>query len=316
MKLNSLHPGEQSKTAIREAVPFLGLIVISLFFQVITGGKLISHGNLKAFSNIAFQMIIPACGAVYLLAQGNLDYSMAGNICICAYFAAKASHINPWLVIPVAIVIGMIIGSINGFVTVFFRVPSFIATLAASFIYGGIASVLLGGGAITANFDLKLADTLAIKYGVIAFALIITWLILSYTPFGKQCKAIGAKEEAARQSGINVNFKKMIAFIICGLSCGIMACFTLIRSCTAATNSGGMTQLNTMLALLLGGVPFSGGWASKFRCVLVGGLLMSVVTSGLTLTNISSEMQQIIKGLMFVVAVAISFDRKNTAVIK
>ena len=309
----------QSSSALsilRESVPFLGLVIVCIFFQISTNGKLLSASNIKAFSNFAFQMVIPACGAVFLMSQGELDYSMSGNICICAVLAAKASHIHPMLAIVVALITGTFIGWLNGNVTVRFGLHSFIATLAASFMYDGLASVLLGGGSITADYNLKKADSLALKYGIIILFLLATWLVLSYTPFGKHCRAIGAKKEVAKQSGVNVKKEQMAAFMICGFSCGVMASFTLIRTCSASTVSGGMTQLNTILALLLGGVPFSGGWSAKFRCVLIGSMLMAVVVSGLTLMNISPNTQQIVKGILFVVAVAISFDRKNTAVIK
>ena len=67
---------------------------------------------------------------------------------------------------------------------------------------------------------------------------------------------------------------------------------------------------------LLGGVPFSGGWNSKFRAVIVGGLIMAVVDNGLFLLNLNTASQQLIKGFIFIIAVALSFDRENTAVIK
>ena len=241
---------------------------------------------------------------------------MAGSVCVCCILAAKASYINPWLAPVVAALVGITLGAINGSAHVFLGVPSFVATIATSFMYGGLASALLGGGAITSDFALKKADTLVVKYGIIALFLIVTWFVMSYTPYGKHCKAIGAKEEVAHQSGVKVWKEKLIAFLICGFSCGVMASFILFRTCSASTSSGGSTQLNAVLALLLGGIPFSGGWSSKFRCVLIGSMLMAVVTSGLILMNISPNTQQIIKGILFVIAVAISFDRKNTAVIK
>lgn len=300
----------------QQAVPFLGLILVIIFFQIATKGKLLSTSNFKAFSNYAFQMVIPACGLVFLMAQGQLDFSMAGIVCVSCIIGAKASYINPWLAPVAAILVGIILGCFNGCAHVFLGVQSFVATIATSFMYGGLASALLGGGAITSDFALKKADTLFVKYGIIVLFLVATWLILSYTPFGKHSKAIGAKEEVAHQSGVRIHLEKMTAFLICGLSCGVMASFVLIRTCSAATSSGGQTQLNALLALLLGGVPFSGGWSAKFRCVLAGSLLMAVVTSGLTLMNVSSNAQQVIKGIMFVIAVAISFDRKNAAVIQ
>ena len=305
-----------SSNAWQQAVPFLGLILVIIFFQIATKGKLLSPSNYKAFSNYAFQMVIPACGAVFLMSQGQIDFSMAGSVCVCCILAAKASYINPWLAPVVAALVGITLGAINGSAHVFLGVPSFVATIATSFMYGGLASALLGGGAITSDFALKKADTLVVKYGIIALFLIVTWFVMSYTPYGKHCKAIGAKEEVAHQSGVKVWKEKLIAFLICGFSCGVMASFILFRTCSASTSSGGSTQLNAVLALLLGGIPFSGGWSSKFRCVLIGSMLMAVVTSGLILMNISPNTQQIIKGILFVIAVAISFDRKNTAVIK
>lgn len=305
-----------SSNVWQQAVPFLGLILVIIFFQIATKGKLLSPSNYKAFSNYAFQMVIPACGAVFLMSQGQIDFSMAGSVCVCCILAAKASYINPWLAPVVAALVGITLGAINGSAHVFLGVPSFVATIATSFMYGGLASALLGGGAITSDFALKKADTLVVKYGIIALFLIVTWFVMSYTPYGKHCKAIGAKEEVAHQSGVKVWKEKLIAFLICGFSCGVMASFILFRTCSASTSSGGSTQLNAVLALLLGGIPFSGGWSSKFRCVLIGSMLMAVVTSGLILMNISPNTQQIIKGILFVIAVAISFDRKNTAVIK
>ena len=91
-----------SSNVWQQAVPFLGLILVIIFFQIATKGKLLSPSNYKAFSNYAFQMVIPACGAVFLMSQGQIDFSMAGSVCVCCILAAKASYINPWLAPVVA----------------------------------------------------------------------------------------------------------------------------------------------------------------------------------------------------------------------
>ncbi len=301
---------------LKKLIPFLGLILVIVFFQITSGGKLLSGPNLKTFANYAFQILVPACGALFLMSQGNLDYSMAGNVCVSAALGAMVSQKSILLSIIVMLVSSVAMGALNSIACVLLRVPAFIATLATSFIYTGLASVLLGGGALTANFAFKNADTLLMKYGVTFLVLILTYIVFTYSPFGKHCRAIGAKEEVAHQSGVNVTLERIIPFLICGFSCGMLAIFTLVRTCSAATSSGAGTQINTMLALLLGGIPFSGGWSSKFRAVIVGGLMMAVVTNGLVLIGLGSELQQLIKGIIFIVAVALSFDRKNTAVIK
>ncbi len=304
------------KGTAKAVVPFLGLLFICVFFQIVSGGKLLSSANLKTFANYAFQILIPACGAVFLMSQGNLDYSMAGNVCVSAALGAMVSHTSIPLAVVVVLASSLAMGAINAFACVCLGVTSFISTLAASFVYTGLASVLLGGGALTADFAFKNADTMFIKYGVIVLVLVVTYVVFTYSPFGKHCRALGAKEEVAHQSGINVKLERAIPFLISGFSCGVLALFTLVRTCSAATGSGAGTQINTMLALLLGGIPFSGGWSSRFRAVIVGGLIMAVVTNGLVLINLSVELQQLTKGIIFIIAVALSFDRENTAVIK
>ncbi len=305
-----------SAKTVKSIVPFLGLIFIIVFFQVTTGGRLLSARNLKTFANYAFSAIIPCCGGIFLMSQGNMDYSLAGNICVSAALGAMVSQTSIPLAILVMIVASLTMGAINGTICIFLGVNSFIATLGASFMYGGLASVLLGGGSITANYDFKNIDTLVFKYGTVLVVAVIALIVFNYTSFGKHCRSIGARQEVAHQAGVRVRLERFIPFLISGLACAIMATFTLVRTCNATVTSGGNTQINTMLGLLLGGVPFSGGWNSKFRSVIIGGLIMAVVDNGLFLLNLTVPTQQLIKGFIFIVAVAISFDRENTAVIK
>lgn len=300
----------------RDFIPFLGLAIVVIYFQVASGGALLSIRNFSTFINQAFTIVVAACAAVFLMAQGNLDFSMASNVGVTAAVTAIVSQHSIILAIPAALATGMLLGVFNGLSHAVFGLPAFIATLATSFIYGGIANVLLGSGSLAANYGLKKLDTMGIKVGVLVLVFFLSCIVLEFSPFGKQCKAIGAKEEVARQSGINIMLRKAIPFIITGFACGLIAIFSILRTCTASSSTGASTQINTILALLLGGVPFSGGWGTRFRSVLLGSLIMAVVTNGLLLVDIDGFTQQIIKGILFVVAVAISFDRKNTIVVK
>ncbi|MDR0908279.1 MAG: ABC transporter permease [Spirochaetaceae bacterium] len=297
-------------------LPFLGLLIVIVFFQIATGGRFLRPGNFPVFINNAFAIIVASCGMSFLMAQGNLDFSMAGNVCVSAVFTAFASRISIPFAIITAICSGSLLGCVNGFAHIVLGLPAFIATLATSFIFMGIANTLLGGGSIPADYAMKTLDNLPLKLSVLIAICIITFLVLEYSPFGKQCKAIGSREEVARQGGVNIKVKKWLPFIVSGLSCGLVAVFSILRTCTASTMTGANTQMNAMLALLLGGLPFSGGWASRFRCVIIGSLLMAVVANGLLVMGIDISAQQVIKGILFVAAVAISFDRKNATVIK
>lgn len=301
---------------IKQSVPFLGLMLVVAFFQAVSGGKLLSAGNFPIFINHAFSIVIASCGAVFLMSQGNLDFSMAGNVCITAAFTALASRISIPFAVITALLCGSFLGLVNSLAHIILGIPAFIATLATSFVYTGIAHVILGSGSLAANYSMKSMDNLVFKLFVLGFALMASFLTLEFSPFGKQCKAIGASIEVARQSGVNITARKIVPFIISGFACGLVAVFSILRTCTASTTTGASTQINTILALLLGGIPFSGGWASRFRGVVVGSLLMAVVINGLVVIDIPVMTQQVVKGILFVIAVAVSFDRKNATVIK
>ena len=304
------------KLNVSEVVPFLGLVFVIIVFQIITKGKLLSASNLRSFPNYLFQIIVPACGYIFLMSQGNMDFSLAGMVCISTAIGALVSKTSIQLSVVVVIVMCIIMGLLNAFVTIELKINSFVATIATSFVYSDLASVILGGGAITADYDYKLADKTWLKYGIIILCVVISYIIYNYTPFGKNCRSMGANSTAAYQAGVKTKKTKYLAFSILAFTCSLVSLFLLIRTCTGSTNSGLSTQINTMLALLLGGIPFSGGWSSKFKSVVIGSLMMAVISNGLILINMSSEAQQILKGLLFIAAVAISFDRKNTAVIK
>ncbi len=305
-----------SRFNMNEVIPFLGLVLVIVVFQIATHGKLLSASNLRSFSNYLFQIIVPACGYIFLMSQGNMDFSLAGMVCVATAVGAYLSQMSIPLAIAAVILLCLLMGLINAAACVGLKVNSFVATIATSFVYSGIASVILGGGAITGSYDLKLADQVWIKYGIIIICLVVGYICFDYTPFGKNCRSIGANETAAGQSGVRTDLIKVMGFLVLAFTCSLVSIFLLIRTCTGSINSGLNLQVNTMLALLLGGVPFSGGWSSKFKAVIIGGLMMAVVNNGLTLVNMGAELQQIFKGVLFIAAVALSFDRKNTAVIK
>ena len=301
---------------IRQVIPFLGLVIAAVFFQIASGGRLLSASNFPILVNHAFPVIVASCGAVFLMSQGNLDFSLTGMICLTAAITAIVSHTSIPLAILVALTMGSTLGLINGFAHAILGLPPFIATLAASFMYIGVANVLLGAGSLAATFAVRRLDNLPLKLTVLCVVLIFTFLVLEFSTFGKQCKAMGSRIEVARQSGVNIILKKLIPFMISGFACGLIAVFFISRTTTASTQTGANVQINTILALLLGGIPFSGGWAARFRCVIIGSLLMAIILNGLVVMDVLITTQQIIQGILFVVAVAISFDRKNATVIK
>ena len=146
--------------------------------------------------------------------------------------------------------------------------------------------------------------------------LVVSGTLFQKCAFGKNCRAVGASREAARQSGVDVEKTRMLSFMLVGLICGLVGFFTLVRACTASSKTGNAFEFDVLLAVLFGGMPLSGGWNVKFRAAIIGSVAMALLKSGMSLVGIDGLTQQVVQGILLVVVVAISFDRRSAAVIK
>ncbi len=305
----------KKKSFIRDNFSFIGLILVILIFQILTEGKLLSSRNFMNIFNNFFSIGLGAVGVMYLMSLGELDLSVGAILGFSAAMGAFASGISLTLILPAAILTGLLIGTLNGIFISRLRVESFIGTLAVSFVIRGITTWLLNGSA-GIPVKMRIFDKDMIKIAVFLVVIIVFYIIFDYTSFGKYCRSIGASQEAARQSGVNVERVRIMAFAISGLLCGLAGFFSLVRTCTASSKTGNAFEFDVLLAVLLGGMPLSGGWAVKFRAAVVGSIAMAAMNNGMSLLGIDGLKQQLIQGIILIVVVVISFDRRNAVVIK
>lgn len=303
------------KDLLRNNFSLAGLLLVLILFQVLTDGRLLGEKNLMIIFNNFFTIGLSAMAFTFVLALGELDLSVGAIVGFAAMAGAFAAKISLWLILPAALAAGLLIGSINGFVVSFLRVESFIGTLAMSFVCRGMTTWLLNGSVgvpiVMRNFD---ADWIKLLTFVLAMAAL--YILYEYCAYGRHCRAVGASKEAARQSGVRVKKTRLLAFILSGLLCGLVGFFSLIRGCTASSGTGNAFEYNVLLAVLFGGMPLSGGWSVRFRSAVIGSIAMALLKSGMSLTGIDGLTQQLVQGFILVFAVVLSFDRKNTAVIK
>jgi len=305
--------GLQSGT--ERLVPYLSLIVVVVFFGTITRGRLFSPVNGKILLNEIFSIGLGAVGVLFVMAQGSLDFSIGAIIGFASALAALAAKISLGLILPVALCVGILVGLFNGFIYAKLNVPAFIATLAVSFILKGITSVILNGS-IGVPFAMSVYDNVPLKLVVFLSVWGIGYMIFEYTGFGKQCRAIGASASVSELSGVHLTKVKLLSYVISGGTCGIISFFSLARTCTAANGTGSGAEFNVLLALMIGGLSFAGGWTAKFHNAVIGSIIMAVISNGMTLWGIDGLTQQLVKGALFIFAVSIAFDRKTVAVIK
>ncbi len=293
-----------------KVVPFLGLIFVIVLFAALTKGELLNPGNTVTLFNSLFSTGLGAVGVFFVMAQGNIDFSigsiiaLAGSLCAMAY-----NDISPVLIVPVALLTGTAIGVVNGFLVAKVKVPAFIATLSMSFIIRGIATVVLGG-VYGISFEANAFDSMFVKVPVLIITFIIGYIIFEYTKFGKHSRAIGSLPEAARQNGVEVTRTRWTAFIISGFMSGLIGFFSVVRSCTITPLSGTGHEFNVLIALLVGGMAMTGGWTAKFRSVIIGCLFITFLALGMSLMGLDVYMQQLVKGIIFIVSVLIT-ERGN-----
>lgn len=298
-------------------IPFLGLLVLVIFFQIVTQGNLLSKNNLMLIGKQGYALLIASLAGVFVMSTGNLDFSIgaiAGFACVCA--TLTATNLNPWLSIPVALLVGLAMGLVNGFVQNVLRMPSFIACLCMMFILMAGTQSLITGNSIMMPISMMSWDnnTVKVVFGMIYIAIMI--VMFRYTRLGKQLKALGVSVEASRQSGVNVPGMMAFAYALTGTAAGIAGFFLMLRTGGAATTTGQTTTTDVIIAIVFGGMSIAGGASSKIGAAILGTLIVTILNNGMVLAGYGGDAQQLVKGLLFLAIIAVSTKRDANTIIK
>lgn len=296
----------------------VALIAICAVFAAIKP-VFLTPDNLISIVHQAAIIGIIAVGMTFVIMTGGIDLSVGPVLAIAGCFAADiltATGGNVALAVGGALAVAAAAGLANGALIAFLGLPPIVVTLAA-------LSTVRGAALLISGPDLHLIRGpeafLFIGSGVIGgvpfsvflfFAAIILASFVQYrTTFGLSVLAVGDNEQAAYLSGHHVRLVKLLAYVICALSAGVAGVIQASQVHTAAATYGMGIELDVIAAVVLGGTSLIGGSGSVLMTV-IGVLLIGVMNNGLGLLNVSIEMQLIAKGLIIIVAVAIS-NREN-----
>ena len=300
------------------AGPIIALLLIVVFVGLITP-RFIHPQNL---SNVTLQVAlvaIVAIGATLVILTGGIDLSPGATValvcCSLAYLVRKMG-----VPLPVGIVLmllmGVVLGFINGFLSSYGRIPSFIVTLATMNIYRGLAFAITGGITIFSVspqlepifYGRFLGIPLPFYYVVILYG--SAAVFLRYTIPGRSIYAIGGNESAARLSGINVNRIRLLAFVIAGLTAAIAGILETAWLDSGSAAYGSELALGGIAAAVIGGASLVGGYANILSS-LVGALTVAVVQNGLNLHAVQLAWQDVTLGLVIILAVGVDMWRGN-----
>jgi ribose transport system permease protein len=305
------------KGKLSALISFLGLLILVLFFQIVTTGNLLTANNLLLIVKQGYALLIASLAGVFVVATGNLDFSIgavAGFSCVCA--TLTATNISPWLSVPAAVMVGLGIGLLNGFAQNVLRLPSFIACLCMMFILMAATQSLITGNSIMMPVAMMNWDnnTVKIIFGILYVTVMV--VLFRYTRLGKQLKALGVSTEAARQSGVNVSGMMTFAYALTGAAAGIAGFFLMLRTGGAATTTGQTLTTDVIIAIVFGGMSIAGGATSKIGAAILGTLIVTVLNNGMVLAGYGGDAQQLVKGLLFLAIIAVSIKRDANTIIK
>jgi ribose transport system permease protein len=169
---------------------------------------------------------------------------------------------------------------------------------------------------VAADMKVYNYDTMPIKLGITLVVLIVAYVVFRYTKFGIYLKAIGAGEKAAKFAGIRTDRMKFFIYVLAGAITGLAAFINIAKNGSATANVGNQLETQILIALVLGGMPISGGAKVRFENVIVGALLYTVLNNGLTMMGLTTQAMQLVQGVVFLIFVAIFADRESLSVIK
>lgn len=301
-----------SKRMLLAVMPYFGLLVSIVVFYIWSGGVLLQKQNLSNIINQAFTLLVVSIGATFLYAHGGMN--MAYGACMvfsgmCAIYMAK--WVGPWMMFPTAIVVGILLYVLNGLIVTSLNVPPFVASMCLKYICLGVVQTILSADGTVIPSSMYKYNAWAWKILAILIIAVIGHILLTYTPMGKGTKAIGANRVAVAQSGINVKKTIILAHVFTGICVGTVAFFTLCRNGCADSTSGIGLELNVMTAIVLGGLPLSGGSRAKISCAVVGSFTITILINGLIICGFSQAIAQGVQGIVFLICVYVSYVRNR-----
>ena len=152
--------------------------------------------------------------------------------------------------------------------------------------------------------------TRAVQMLIGGMFLVVAWFLFRFTRIGNDVKAVGSGETAARFSGVHTDRVKFLAFVAAGALTGLAAFVNVIKVGSITATAGNQLETQILISLVLGGLPITGGAKVRFSNIIVGTLMYAVLNSGLSILGYEPQVQQLIKGIVFLIFVALTIDRK------
>lgn len=307
----------------------LVVVVMMLVLAAIKPEVFLSAQNLTNILKQNATLALLALGMYVVIVTAGIDLSVGSILALAMVSLAIASKAGvPWpLVLLIGPAIGMAVGWVNGVGLTVLKLPHpFIMTLGTLNIARGLTYLISNGAPISGlqpevrflgqayfGFGLPPPAGIPVSLVVVAVCALALWFFLEKTDMGRHIFAIGGNPHAARVSGINVDRTLVVVYMISGFFAGLSGLLLAGRTDSGFPNAGIGIELDAIAAVIIGGASFFGGRGTVLG-VLAGVLIMGILRNGLNINNVSAFWQQILIGMVIIVAVYIDVLRRRAAV--
>ncbi|OUE28124.1 Ribose transport system permease protein RbsC [Clavibacter michiganensis] len=312
-------PTRPKRTLNLQAVGiYLAAVVLFVVLGVLNPNFL-TVGNLRDVAVSASVNAIIGIGITFVIITGGIDLAvgaMASFVGIVSSTLMVGSGLPPVVALVAGIALGVAAGAVNGLLVTKLSLPPFIATLGTMSVFQGAAYVATNGKPV---YDIPPAFVLLLNSYVggvpivvivVAVVGVAAWLLLRKTVFGQNVIAVGGSEETAWLSGVRVHRVKIAVYCIAGGLSGLAGLVIVARINAAQPDAGSPYQLTAIAAAVIGGANLMGG-EGRIAGTLVGALILGALTNGLVLLNVPSFYEQIVTGLVVLIAVTLDQGGKG-----
>lgn len=298
------------KIKISDLVPFIAFIVLFVFFTVASKGRLLTPYALKLLLEQSILTIVAGCGVLFVVAQGSIDLSVGVNLALAGVtgmWVATATGIG-WLMIPVAMVVGLLLGFINGLIVAKCKVPSFTLSIAMLISVRGIVNyiqTIIGVQYIPDS--MRFLTGSGVKIAAFIVVVIIIAYLFEFTRLGRYSQAIGENETTSKFVGVPVSKMKIAVFTLAGLMAGVGAIFSIASVGGTSMQMGVFLEMKVAMAIFFGGVLVTGGTSAKFYKIILGSLSITIIVNGLSLIGMSdSQITESVEGILLLLILFIT----------
>lgn len=301
---------EQKGFQLGLALVLLALVIILSLFTP----TFLTTGNILNVLRQSAPTLIVGVAMTLVITSGGIDLSVGSSLALISVLAATmlSAKIAWWIVVLAMLAFGSAVGLVNGLLVTLGGLPPFIATLATLSVLRGVAQIITKGYSIPVPpgspfIEIGRGFLFGIPYPIVlaAFALLVGYLLFNRTRFGIYITGVGSSEEAVRRNGVNTNRVKVNVYIFSGLLTAIAGMITSARLASGSSYSGVGFELDVISAVVLGGTNLFGGDGTLLG-TFFGTTILAIIGNGLILLQISPFYEQIIKGVILILAIILN----------